>query len=188
MKHDRPLYCPFTILVDSAESHPFEFKKIKSDAKDGFRIFRTETKWVSLGRHPNSLGDYSMEGQVGRVAIERKSIEDVQSTVLGWPTKHEQKEDLICRRERFESELNNLSMVDAPLVVVEGSLGKVLETMPSYGEKSVELNQKMFTRFLLRYWQDSEFRVPWVWCDTRRQAEVIAFRWLYRFWRKHVRS
>lgn len=184
MKHDRPLYCPFTILVDTAESQPFEFKGIRSDAKDGNRIWRTETRRVALGRHPNSLGDYSIEGHTGRVAIERKSIEDVQSTVLGWSTRYETDRSIPGRRERFESELNNLSQIDAPLVVVEGSLGRVLETMPSHGKKSEELNQKMFARFLLRFWQDPEFRVPWVWCDTRRQAEVFAFRWLYRYFRK----
>lgn len=173
---DHPLYCPFTILVDTAEGAPFEFRGIRSDSRDGFRKFLIETRRCNLGRYPNSLGDYSIDGHFGKIAIERKSVEDIQGTVLGWDG----------RRERFEQEMRNLNQVDAPLVLVEGSLADVLRSMPRFGAKTREQNCKHFQRFLLRYFQDSEFRVPWVWCDTRRMAEVFAFRFLYRYWKKQI--
>ena len=184
-KSDRPLYCPFTVLVDTAEGAPFEFKGIKSDSDKGYRVFRIETKRCCLGRYPNSFGDYSIEGYIGRVGVERKSVEDIQSTVLGWETDAEVAAGKAGRRQRFEEELRNLGQLDAGLVVIEGSLADVLKTMPRYGTKTREQNCKHFSRFLLRYVQDDEYkRTPWLWCDTRRMAEVHTFRFLYRFWKK----
>lgn len=183
-KSDRPLHCPFTILVDTAEGAPFEFKDIKSDSNQGYRTFIVETERCCLGRYPNSFGDYSIKGFFGQIGIERKSIEDIQSTVLGWETKRESEQGSAGRRERFEEELRNLSQIEAGLVIIEGSLADVLSSMPQYGAKTREQNCKHFQRFLVRYYQDRSFYVPWVWCDTRRMAEVWAFRFLHRFWRK----
>ena len=58
-----------------------------------------EKRWQSLGRYPHSLGDYSIDGFEGRVHVERKSLQDVQATVLGWDSEYQRREDLPGRRE-----------------------------------------------------------------------------------------
>ena len=61
--------CPFTILIDTGESRPFTFQDIKSDANQNLRPFAVRTKRACLGRHPDSLGDYTIDGAFGFVAV-----------------------------------------------------------------------------------------------------------------------
>lgn len=178
-----PYIVPFTILVDSAESQQFTFTGFRADANKDGRPLIVPTKWQPLGRHPHSLGDYSIEGMAGRVAVERKSMEDAWGTILGWPSKHEQQHELGSRRQRFEKELDNLAKIDAALVVVEATMSDCLRLMPAHGVKSRALNAKIFYRSVIAYLQD--YRVPWLFCDSRRMAEVATYRFLVRFWEKH---
>lgn len=177
-----PIVCPFTILVDSAESQPFTFQGLRADADKNNWPLQVNWRYSSLGRHPHSLGDYTVEGSGRHVAIERKSLEDVQGTVLGWSTSSQCEENLPGRRERFKDELQNLSQLDAAIVVVEATLGDCLRLMPSWGKKSAEVNRKIFFRSVLAFQQD--YKVPWCFCDSRRLAEIAAFRFLERFWDK----
>jgi hypothetical protein len=177
--------CPFTILIDTAEDRPFTFLGIHADANQKRRVFSVPTKRANLGRHPHSLGDYTIDGAWGEVAIERKSMEDAWGTLLGWPTGWERDRDLPGRRKRFEHELWNLNNVRFSLVVVEASLGACCANMPSWGKKPEEENAKIFFRTVISYQQRFP-RVQWAFCDSTRLAEIFAFRWLYRFWRKQV--
>jgi hypothetical protein len=177
-----PYEVPFTILVDTAESQPFTFTGITADANKDERPLKINTRFCSLGRHPDSLGDYSIEGMLGRVHVERKSIEDCQGTVLGWESKHEREKGAAGRRERFKQELQNLAGIEAGLVVVEGTLPECMRTMPSWGKKDENLNAKIFFRSVQAFMQD--YKVPWQFCSSRRMAEVACFRWLERFWKK----
>lgn len=171
----KEIICPFTILIDSAESQPFTFAGLLADSEHGGGPLLVGSRWACLGRHPDSTGDYSIDGYAGRVGIERKSMEDCQSTVLGWGG----------RRERFEQELSNLSRIESALVVVEASLETCIKEMPSWGTKTVEQNRKSFIRSIIALQQD--YRVPWMFCDGRRLAEVFAFRFLERWWKKEQR-
>lgn len=166
--------CPFTILIDSNEQQPFEFAGIRSDAKQDHRILDVQTRWQCLGRHPNQLGDYSVDGFVGRVHVERKSVKDCQGTILGWGGS----------RDRFELELANLAAIEAPLIVVEGSLETVLRTSNDHRTREHQVTAKQLMRSILAFQMD--YRVPWVFADSRRLAEVVTFRWLERFWKKHT--
>lgn len=177
-----PYVVPFTVLVDSAESQPFTFTGIDGDADIDGRPLSIKTQWCSLGRHPHSLGDYSIEGYFGRVAVERKSMEDAWGTVLGWESQHQRDRDMPGRRERFEKELENLAGIEAAMVVVEASFDQCLREMPEWGTKPARTNAKIFLRSVLAYMQD--YKVPWLFCDGRRLAEVVTFRYLQRFWRK----
>lgn len=177
-----PITCPFTILVDSAESQPFTFHDMKADSKGKYAPIAVRTKWQSLSRYPHSTGDYSIEGYAGRVGVERKSLEDCQGTVLGWESQHERENQQAGRRERFEKELENLSTIEAAIVIVEASMHDCLLHMPQWGKKSQRLNRKIFFRSVLAYMQD--YRVPWLFCDGRRTAEVACFRFLWRWWEK----
>ena len=132
-RDDRGEICPFTICVDSAEQQPFGFEGLRCDADKQNRPLLVKTTWQSLGRHPDSLGDYSIEGYVGRCHVERKSVEDFQGTLLGF------KSD---RRERFECELSNLAKVEAAAVVVEGSFLDSIQVMHDHGEKPSDIGEK----------------------------------------------
>lgn len=166
--------CPFVILCDSNEQQPFDFVGIRGNAKQDHKILDVTTRWQCLGRHPNQLGDYSIDGFVGRCHVERKSVKDCQGTILGWGGS----------RDRFEQELANLAAIEAPLVVVEGSLDVVLSTSNDHRTREHQVVAKQLLRSIIAFQQD--YRVPWVFADSRRMAEVVTFRWLERYWRKHT--
>ena len=130
--------------------------------------------YKSLGRYPHSFGDYAIQGFEKRCCIERKSMDDCHGTLLGWGS---------GRRMRFESELENLASTEAPLVLVECSMDDLLLHAPETDNKTSETNRKILHSTIVSYMQD--YKVPWLFRSTRRRAEVTAFRWLERFWRKH---
>jgi len=180
-----PIACPFIVLIDSMEKHPFSFSGMLSDSDDDYRPIVVKHAWQSLGV---SNGDYSIAGHhpnpdknanfhAPRISIERKSIDDCIGTILGFAD----------RRPRFERELASLaSIIDtggSAVVIVEGSIGMVLDAVQEHGKKSIEENRKSLNRSFISFMQD--YRVPWMFCDCRRMAEVECFQWMARFWRKH---
>jgi hypothetical protein len=192
-----PIRNPFTILVDTAESQPWTFQGLHADADKGGAPLFIPWRYSALGRHPNSLGDYSIDGLVGRVAIERKAMEDCISTVLGWTSDYQIERGINGRRERFKQELSNLHNLDAAIVIVEATFGDCLRNMPgcdgfaygtgSYGVKSVRENRKTFSRSIASWTNrprdgEPDLRVQWHWAGSRREAEAYAFRWLEKYW------
>lgn len=155
---------PFIILRDSQEKVGFfMFENLKT--RSGRPV---ETRWQGLG--PRN-GDYSIPNEVGRCAIERKSIEDCVGTVLGWGE----------RRERFERELENLEQMETAAVVVVGTQDDVEQWIlnePQRGVKSPRARVKEFAGAVRALQQD--YRVPWVWCSSHRRAEIEALRILER--------
>ena len=174
---------PFRIIVDTAESHPFGFTGLTGQYRDGYRPLVVQTVRRCLGRYPDSFGDYSVEGFEPKfeptlhgisVAVERKSIDDAHSTILGFTDGH---------RERFESELSNLATCTAAMVVVECDLCELINSAPEFGKRTAQQNAKTMLSSVLAYQQD--YGVPWLFAGSRRMAEVATFRFLERFWRKH---
>jgi hypothetical protein len=163
--------CPFTVLVDSDEKQPFTFAGMRADANKQHRpmIIRTASKHLG-----NSHGDYSIEGLEGWVHIERKAESDVQGTVLGWGD----------RRDRFVRTLEYLAELPSSAVIVECTLLQAIASIRDTPNKTAKENQKIFYRQVVA-WMD-DYRVPWVFCDDRRFAEVTTFRWLERQWRKRT--
>lgn len=172
-EEDTAVTCPFTVLIDAQEKHPFTFKGLQTDADQGNRPLIVPTEWRSLGP---GWGDYSIDGWEGHVHLERKSAEDAVGTILGWGE----------RRERFERELEQLAGIDCAAVIVECTIGRLCQYAPARGRKTVQENAKILFRQVLAWQQD--FRVPWLFCDGRRMAEVAAFRTLERFWKKRKDS
>jgi len=82
------------VIIDTREQRPFEFP-------DGVK-----TTVATL-----ATGDYSVRGWTPFVAVERKSWADFYSCLTG------------TNRERFERELERLSGVSYPAVVVEAAFG-----------------------------------------------------------------
>lgn len=175
----------FTVLIDKMEQQPFGFDSITPDASEtpsdlrkmvlGGDIeqkqikFIVQRKYESLGA---AMGDYSVDGFKGRVSVERKSMADAHGTILSYGD----------RQQRFETELENLSTMESAAVVVECSLGDLLTYAPSHGKKTHAENRKILHRRVISWQQD--FRVPWLFCDSREFAEVTTFRILQRFVRK----
>lgn len=174
--------CPFIVAIDTQEGAPWPFTGITVTAGRHEAELLVETRYLSLGRHPNSRGDYSILGLEDEVGIERKSIADAQSTVLGWQTKSEKDRQLAGHRDRFKQELKNLSAMPCCAVIVEGELGEVLDTMPQWGERTAEQNRMYFNRSLLSW--GMRYRVPWYFMRSRHMAEVEAFRLMDMYWRR----
>jgi hypothetical protein len=169
---DRAAVTPFTILIDADEKQPFSFQGMRADANQKNRPLIVRTARKHLG---DTKGDYSIDGLEGWAHVERKSMSDWQSTVLGWGG----------GRERFERTLEYLAELPCGAVVIESTLGNTIAQMPAHGKKTVDENRKSFYRTVLAWGVD--YRVPFMHCDDRRLAEVTAFRILERQWRhKHA--
>ena len=177
-----PFTVPFTVLIDSQEKDPFAFTALKGDSKEKFRPLFVPTKYQCLGRHPNSKGDYSLEGFEEQIGYERKSMEDIQGTVLGWPSKYDQANQLTSRQDRFRKELENLAKLDFGAVFIEATFEECLQYMPAHGVKTIAENQKSFARIVDGMAFD--YRVPWFWCWSRRACECRMYRMLARAYRK----
>jgi DNA excision repair protein ERCC-4 len=161
---------PFTIIIDTAEQLPFAFDELRTDADGDNELWEVKTVRGCLGRHPNSFGDYSIIGFEQRIAVERKSMYDLQSTVLGWDG----------HRDRFEKELANLSQLESAAIVVECSFLDVICHAPEYGKKSKAQNSKILARSILAYQND--YKVQWIFAGDRKVAQYATFHWFNRFW------
>lgn len=165
--------CPFAVIIDCQEKQPFSFTGLASDADRGGLPIEVRTIFRSLGV---SRGDYSIVGLEDTCGIERKSLEDAHGTILGWGE----------RRERFVRELETLATLPCSAVVVECTLSELIQQAPSRGVKSATENAKTLFRQVLAWQQD--YRVPWVFCDGRRMAEIATFRILERYWKNTERE
>ncbi|HZT79596.1 MAG TPA: ERCC4 domain-containing protein [Gemmataceae bacterium] len=157
----QPLTVPFTVLIDHREKRPFRFAGLRADAKQGRRPLTVPTRRVQL-----QTGDYTVEGLEDRVAVERKSLEDLFGTLAQ------------CR-DRFERELIRLARCDFAAVVIEADWLTILASPP---ERS-ELRPKSVFRSVLA-WQQRHPTVHWWACWNRAFAETVTFRLLERFWKE----
>jgi hypothetical protein len=181
---DCGIVLPFTILIDTAEQQPFTFQGLHSDADQQHRPLIVQTEFRSIGRYPDSLGDYSLDstvGGVGRCHVERKSMEDCHATILGFK---KGPAGSPSHRERFEKELSNLAEMEAAAVVVECDFHMLIANAPIYGQRTQAQNAKTLHRSVLAYMQD--YDVPWLFCGSRRMAERTTFQWIERWYRKQV--
>lgn len=179
--------CPFTILVDSAETYPFSFRNLHADAKHNYEPYSIPCRIESLGRYPTSFGDYSIEGAFKQVAIERKSAADLQGTLLGWAMFNDNGHDPTTRRERFFCELENLNQIQSACVVVESSLQFCLDALPHYGTKPPDVRRTILFHSIISC-QQRWPRVQWAFCCNRQLAEQYAFRWLFRYHKYHMQE
>ncbi len=156
---DGSLVVPFTVVVDTREQHPFRFAGLKSDAKDGRMPLHVPVVVSGL-----ASGDYSLAGYESHVAVERKSLADLYSTIAQG-------------RERFTRELERLNAMQAAAVVIEASWTEILTRPPSFSR----LPPKNVFRSILA-WAQRFPRVGWWPCDGRVFAEIVTYRFLERFY------
>lgn len=168
---------PFTILVDTKEKDPWQFSAVPGHRGEG--ILTVPREWHSLG---SGYGDYTIKGANSkstkwRIVIERKSLDDLFSTILS-------------RRRQFEVELENLSKMEYAAVVTEADLSTVLNYRPHYwGECEMDLaTQLKKHRQIVGSIQAWQLRYPVIrwWFLPREYAEIWVYRLFDRFWRDHI--
>jgi hypothetical protein len=172
-KTDVAVVTPFTVLIDNQEKIPFSFQGITADSDQNYRPLIVPTVVVSMGP---THGDYSLQGFEGQVHVERKGVGDAIGTFLARGERH----------DRWLATLEFLASVSTAAVVVECTLGKMIKEVVSRGSRSVEDLRKTLHRQVLAWEQD--YRVPFVFCDTPRLAELSTFSILNRHYRHAVAS
>ena len=155
--------CPFTIATDGREKARYTFDGMTSDSKDGHRRIVVPIVWAHL-----KTGDYTIDGLVDQVAVERKSLADLFGT-LG------------AHRDRFELEHQRLATYPRgqACVVIEASWEDILNRPPCHSQ----LHPKTVLRTAVS-WQ-ARYGVPWITTADRRLAEIWTFRFLEKVWQQH---
>jgi DNA excision repair protein ERCC-4 len=146
-----------TVVIDTREQLPYSFAGIECDQADGGGPLKVPTVVATL-----TSGDYSLLGYESRVGIERKSIEDLYSTIGQG-------------RERFERELERLADYDYAAVVIEATWPDILSSPPRH----TKLPPKTVYRSILAW--SVRYPIQWWAMGNRRLAEITTFRLLERF-------
>ena len=113
-------------------------------------------------------GDYSLAGFERKVAVERKSLGDLIGCLSG-------------DRARFEKELARLRGFDACAVVVESS-----QPTLRLGHYRSAMDAGSAWQSCLAFMQ--RFNVPFIWCNSRQDAEQVTFDFLRHYHRDRVRE
>jgi ERCC4-type nuclease len=137
------------ILTDSREQTPYLF-----------RGFDVEIEVVGL-----PVGDYSLPGFEDRVAVERKTLDDLIGCLMG------------DNRDRFERELAKARHFDLFAVVVEASLADV-----SNGRYRSEMKAQAALQSILTF--QVRYGVSFVWAGSRAGAEYICHGLLSKYLRE----
>ena len=138
-----------TIVVDTREQEPLSF----------------DPAIASVERRALPAGDYSLVGLEERVAVERKSLDDLVSTV-------------IRGRRRFARELERLQTYDAACVVVEANLADVFAGRYRGGASPASVFGAVISIIV-------DAGVPVFFCSDRQLACRFTFDFLRRFQRAH---
>ena len=117
--------------------------------------FRFEGYPVEVETGALASADYSLHGFTDRIGIERKSLPDLVAC-LG------------VERERFARELARLRGYDCAAVVVEATADDLRA-----GHFRARLNPEAAWQSVLAFTQ--RYRIPFIFCDDRSDAERTAF-------------
>ena len=159
---ESPVVCPFTVVIDTREQRPWDFRTFVADSKQKNRplIIRTE-------RNALKTGDYSIKGMEDRVTIERKSHSDAWGTFTR-------------ERDRFERELERMAEMEFAAIVIECDEESLLCNRPAESRA----NPKTIYRSLIAW--EQRYGVHVRFCPTVSWAERTCFRYLERFWKDNT--
>jgi len=161
--------CPFQIVIDSREKAPYSFTNLPARASGRGKglVVPVETKLLYAG-------DYSIVGEEISIACERKSLEDLFST-LGQ------------NRARFEREIDRLQGYQVAAVVIEASWQEICRPRETRGEGWRSKLSPRSVWATIFSWSQKYPNVHWWTAGSRRLGEVMTFEILERFWREHGR-
>jgi len=134
------------ILTDTREQLPYSFEKYPVKA---------ETTGLPVG-------DYSLAGFSDRIAIERKSLDDLVGCLTG------------KNRERFERELSRAGSYERFAVVIEADIQDVSAGHYTSNMKPHAALQSI-TAFYIRY------GIPFLFCGDRPGAEYMTYSILQKY-------
>lgn len=163
-QHASPIASPFLIVIDDREKTPYSFSGLRADAAKKNRPLLIST---TTGRLDS--GDYSIAGYESLVAVERKSLEDLYSTLGG-------------NRERFEAEHERLACLEFAAVVIEASWDEIIAAPPLRSQLNPKTVHRTSISWAIRY------GVHWIAMGSRRAAEIETYRILEMFWRQKQRK
>jgi ERCC4-type nuclease len=147
----------FTIIIDSREQLPFKFPK----------EITTITKALPSG-------DYSILSLEDKVAVERKSHQDMYNS-------------LSSGRERFLREMDRLSTFDRAIIIVETSLTQFLKP-PTYMRGGYvfesKFNPKSAINSLISIY--IKYNVPTVFADSHAVGMCYTLRFLEKYWKWYI--
>ena len=167
---DRPVTCPFTVIVDTREQSPYQFRTFKADAQYKSHTGVPKDLYIPVEVATLKTADYSIKGFESEIAIERKSLTDLFGT-LG------------KGRERFIRELERLSEFKVAHVVIEADWKTILESPP----ERTKLSPKSVFRSI-NAWEQEFPTIHWQFMWIRAIAEHKTFRILERFWNQKQKA
>ncbi|WP_243363054.1 ERCC4 domain-containing protein [Fundidesulfovibrio terrae] len=142
-------YVPLRIVVDTREQHPYAFEKYPE---------------AEIIRHGLKTGDYSLAGYEDRMALERKSLDDL----IGC---------LTTGRDRFERELERARALDLFAVIVEASVEDVKR-----GRYRSKLNPHAALQSVIAF--QVRYGTSFVWAGSRAGGEYMAYGLLEKYRRE----
>lgn len=192
---DRRLPCPFAVVVDTREQHPYSFQNIPP------RLKPKATRVKKNGRYAEALASQDAQAPdqayanlavpvvrrtlpVGDYSIAIKQVNGLGQSV--WspspPVVVERKslDDLygsVARRENFISRLERMNNYDAACVVVEEEWSFILRNPSPFANR---ITPKNILRTIIA-WQQRYPKVHWWFMPGRAAAEALTFRYLERF-------
>lgn len=167
---DKPVFCPFTVIIDTREQSPYQFRTFKADAKHKTPSGIIRPLFIPVEVATLKTADYSIKGFETEIAIERKSLTDLFGT-LG------------SGRERFERELQRLSEFKVAHIVIEADWRTVIEFPP----ERTKLSPKSVFRSI-NAWEQEFPTIHWQLMGIRAIAEHKTFRILERFWNQKQKA
>jgi len=144
-------YAPLRIIVDTREQRPYQFEEYD----------------VEVIRHGLKTGDYSLAGHEDRVALERKSLDDL----IGC---------LTTGRDRFERELERARKLDYFAVIVEASMEDVAK-----GRYRSKINSHAALQSILAF--QVRYGVNFIWAGNRAGGEYATF-WTLEKYRRELEA
>jgi len=152
---DKPVACPFTVIVDTREQLPYGFDNIEVG---GQRLI-VPTDFQTL-----QTGDYSIRGMENLVTIERKSVGDFYGSITSG-------------RSRLEAEFQRMEAMQFSAIIVEGRLESVLESM-LHGRRITS----QAVRATVASWS-VKYKTRWLFVASRVYGELMTFELLEKFYR-----
>jgi len=154
-----PITCPFTIRIDDRERRGgYTFEGLHADADKQHRPLVVPTAECRL-----VTGDYTLAGAEDRIAIERKTLNDLYGT-LGQG------------RDQFRAEHERMAELEFAAVVIEASLATAIARPPAESRLRPICVYRTFISWSLRY------GVHWWFAGSRRGGEKTTFHVLRKFW------
>lgn len=151
---------PYTVVIDNREQRPYSFSA-------PIRVAALRKSFsVTSRRGTLHTGDYSLLTLESEIAVERKSLADLFST-LG------------AGRERFTRELARLATFRSASIVVEAEWSTIFTAPPARSKLSPR------TIFMsVVSWRNRYPNIGWWFLPSRDVAEACTIRILDDYWRK----